>query len=108
MGNEVPIACSLGPEDYRNRLEAIREMGARALVGIDELSDGIRLAFRDSQETQDELQRLVEAERTCCPFLTLETTARRGELLLAIAAPPEAKPIVDDLVFSFGGGADIV
>src|SRR5688572_19784767 len=103
MNEQTPIACSLSADDYRKRLESIRRVGRKALLAIGEEADGIRLSFRDSPEIRSELQSIVEAEASCCPFLSIGVEDDVGEVVVTVTAPPEAAPVISDLVRSFRG-----
>jgi hypothetical protein len=100
---EPAIACSLGAEDYRQRLSAIRKLGEVALLDVEAKPDGALLSFRNSEHVRDELTSIVEAEAACCAFLELSVDADGERLILAISAPPEAMPVVKDLTASFQG-----
>jgi hypothetical protein len=100
---EHPIACSLSAGDYRARLSAIRELGRRALVEVDETPDGAVLSFRESEKVRNDLSVIVEAEGECCSFLGLSIESNEERLSLTISAPSEAMPIVRDLIESFQG-----
>ena len=57
------------------------------------------MEFPPDAEIRDELTRLVQLERECCPFLDLniEENGDQGVVLTA-GAPPEAEPILQDLL----------
>ena len=58
----------------------------------------MRVELRDTDGVRDAVGRLVELERQCCPFLEL-TVEDAGELVaLTVTAPPEAQPIVAELL----------
>ncbi len=59
---------------------------------------GRRVEFRNGEGVRAALDRLVELERECCPFL--ELTVEDGDELVAltVTAPPEAQPIVAELL----------
>ena len=105
MESNAPIACSLNGQDYRLRLDAVRELGAAALLDAHDLPDGAELFFRNTTRVRRELTAIVEAEEACCPFLALSVGAGEDELSLTITAPRDALPIVRDLVTSFHGAA---
>lgn len=103
MDSKTPIACSLNADDYRQRLDAVRELGAAALLSVSDRSDGAELTFRNTTRVREELTAIVQAENACCPFLDLSIGSDEDELSLTITAPREALAVVRDLVMSFQG-----
>ena len=109
MDSKTPIACSLNADNYRQRLDAVRELGAAALLSVNDRSDGAELTFRNTTRVREELTAIVEAENACCPFLDLsigsdeDEDEDEDELSLTITAPREALAVVRDLVRSFQG-----
>jgi MerR family copper efflux transcriptional regulator len=103
MTEQTPIACSLTADDYRGRLETIRRVGREAFLGMTEIADGIGLRFRNSSQTSSDLLTIVDAEASCCPFLSIRVDEAGNELMVTVTAPPEAAPVVADLVRSFRG-----
>ena len=91
----LPIACSLGPDDAAARGDEWRRVAAQALVERIREPGSARLRFRTMAGVRQTLDDLVEAERECCPFLTLALTEEGGEIVLSIAGPPEADPVLD-------------
>jgi hypothetical protein len=103
MGSEKAIACSLSAGDYRERLEQIHEIGREALIAADDRGGTVRLVFAEDAGIRARLEDIVAAEAACCPFLDLELGEAPEGIALTIGAPPEAAPIVADLVRSFTG-----
>ena len=107
MDSKTPIACSLNADDYRQRVDAVRELGAAALLSVSDRSDGAELTFRNTTGVREELTAIVQAENACCPFLDLsigsDEDEDEDELSLTITAPREALAVVRDLVRSFQG-----
>jgi hypothetical protein len=101
--DEPTIACSLGAEDYRERLSRIRKLGEAAFLGLEARPDGAVLSFRNSQQVQAELSSIVDAEADCCSFLDLSVHSEAERLILTISSPPDAMPVVRDLTVSFQG-----
>jgi hypothetical protein len=101
--DEPTIACSLGVEDYRERLSRIRKLGAVALLGVEPRLDGAVLSFRNCEQVRTELSSIVGAEAACCSFLDLSVHSEGKRLILTISAPPDAMPVVRDLAASFRG-----
>jgi len=60
----------------------------------------VRLRFRAADGVEGSLRALVAAERECCPFLDFELASEEDELVLRIAGPPQALPILDAFALS--------
>ena len=96
------LACSLGARDAAERAERWRRLLDDHGAGHDALPAGRRLTFSDADGVAPELDALVAAERECCPFLTLTVARVGGAVVLEVAAPAEALPVVDAMFGSPG------
>jgi hypothetical protein len=94
----LPVACLLGPDDAAVRREEWRWVAAQALVERSREPGSARLRFRTMAGVRRTLDDLVEAERKCCPFLTLALTEEGAEIVLSISGPPEADSVLDAFV----------
>ena len=68
------IACDLGalhPVERARRAELSASLHRRALR-VEEEPGGYRIHLPDDPEVQREALELIQLERRCCPFLTLE------------------------------------
>ena len=72
-------------------------MAARALRSREQTPDGERLVFADTARTERELRAVIAAEARCCAFLQMHLARADGGLVLDIAGPPEARPIIAEL-----------
>jgi len=61
------------------------------------------LRFRHGGETGERLAAVVAAEARCCAFLDMALGETGDDLALTISAPPEAAPVLDELVAAFAG-----
>jgi hypothetical protein len=58
----------------------------------------MRIELRASPGASRELERLIAAERDCCPFITMSVdTTDEAVLVLAVAAPELGAPILEQL-----------
>jgi hypothetical protein len=94
---EQPIACTLTPGAYHKRTAQLAGLAARALRSRKQTADGERLVFADSSDNERELRAAIAAESSCCPFVRLNLTRVADRLVLDIAGPPEARPIIAEL-----------
>jgi hypothetical protein len=93
----TPVACSLKPGEMQNRGEEFRAV-LRGQV-IDMSRDGsaaLHLKLNEPPGLRERLERLVELERACCPFLDFSLVSENGTLVLHIQGPPEAAGVIDD------------
>jgi hypothetical protein len=101
MRRDAPIACSLGTEGYKRRLKTIEELGAMAMLEVEERPENVTIWLRNTVDLKERLLAFVEVERECCPFLALRVDEVRGRLALTISARQEAEAVVADIVRSF-------
>jgi hypothetical protein len=89
------LACSLGPDSLPDRIARWRELVASAGISRTAADGRVVLRLQSRPEVRAEVERLIEAERACCPFLQLELTggARPADdpLVLTIQAPHGAE-----------------
>ena len=93
--DEAPIACTLGSESMRSRLEDWQSLLTHA-VDRREIDGGVRVEFEAGVPT-DELMRLAAAEQDCCQFFRFAITVDTRGIALEVTAPPDAGPIVESL-----------
>jgi hypothetical protein len=86
----LPIACTLGPDDGRRRIDDWRRLGNGFGLGRVRADGTITVRFRDEPGVLQELERLVAAERICCPFLRWEITPLPSEWRLVISGEEDA------------------
>ncbi len=92
-----PIACTLGPDAYRDRTAELAELAAGALRSRAPIRGGERLTFAPDAETEKRLRAAVAAEASCCAFLRMDLRAEPDALVLDVTGPAEAKPIIAEL-----------
>lgn len=96
---ELPVLqCTLDGEDLAKRAADIQELLRASLIGYEKGEGGLRLRFKP--EANAAVQELVAQERECCSFLSFKIDSSSG-LVLEIAGPVGAQPIVDSLVSLF-------
>ncbi len=103
MPTELPLACSLSPIDLPARLAQIAELGRDALVDAELGATRATLRFAAGTGVRDRVASIVAAEAACCAFLTMRVSDEPGAVVLDIAAPADAEPVLHDLVDAFRG-----
>jgi hypothetical protein len=96
----LPIACSLDAADGARRMEQWRRLGEHAQ--LDAHRDGHTLAITYRPLALAELQRLVEAERSCCSFLAWSLSPSPDRVVLTIQADDAGDPELSRLAGLFG------
>ena len=91
----VPIACTLGSESIRSRLDEWQ----RLLENVERrepIDDGLRATFGPATPL-GELMRLAAAEQDCCQFFTFAITIDSRGVALEVHAPNDALPVLHAL-----------
>jgi len=85
-------ACTLGPDELRERVAQWRELAADELERRVE-GAGLTVRYRASPDVARRLRWLVDAERRCCPFLSFELGEEGDAIRMVVTAPaPELLP----------------
>jgi hypothetical protein len=92
---ELPIACTLSPDDMPARLALIDALAADGLLDRTPTASGMRVRLRDTPDIERRTRELVTAESACCTFLDFALGREDGALVLDISGPPEARPVID-------------
>jgi hypothetical protein len=105
MPQELPLACSLSATELPGRLREMAVLGADALVDAGTEQRGTRawLRFAAADGIRRRVEAIVAAESQCCPFLTMRVGDEPGAVVLTIAAPEGAEPLLAELVGAFAG-----
>jgi hypothetical protein len=77
------IACSLGADDQRARLEEWRFLIASSTARM-ELDGGVRYLFGAAEGLLEKVQALAAAESQCCAFLRFEIEQRNDGVALSV------------------------
>ena len=91
---ETPIACTLDAREYADRTATLAALAARALRSREPTTTGERLVFADTPEIERELRAVIAAEARCCAFLTMHLQRRDDALVLDVAGPRDARPVI--------------
>jgi hypothetical protein len=94
---EQPIMCTLSAAQYQDRAGELAALAARALRSREQTENGERLVFADTADTERELRAVIAAESRCCAFLRMDLARGSEGLVLDIAGPREARPIIAEL-----------
>jgi hypothetical protein len=94
----MSIVCSLRADAAGDREAQWRELLSRAVARRAPAPAGVRIELRPLPGVRRELERLVAAERDCCPFMTMSIeTTHDPILVLTVTAPAPAAAILTRL-----------
>ena len=88
--SDLPVACTLGPDALSARRQGLLAELMGRVVAHQELPDGHRLSFENTDGNLDLLFKTVAAERRCCEFLRFQITVESGggAVTLDLTGPP--------------------
>ena len=98
-----PIACTLAPNDYRDRIGWIGALARDALRS--HIRKGLTLELHYAAAARDRVREMVRNEQTCCAFLRFDTCDDPDEIVVTITAPETARDAADALFEQFVAGA---
>jgi MerR family transcriptional regulator, copper efflux regulator len=101
MPTELPIVCTLSGSDSRARAVAVRELGNRALVGVEAHDGRALLRFHGERER---VEGLVAAESQCCAFFQFAVTRDGEKIDVEIRTPEGGEPLLRALVAAIVAG----
>jgi hypothetical protein len=108
-GSSGPIACSLNADAAGDRETEWRALLSRALISTACARRGTRVKLRALPGVRQELERLVAAERDCCPFMTMSVaTTDEAILVLTVTTSELGAPILAQLFADGAGRAEHV
>jgi len=89
----LPIACSLTDSQLQERRRGVLHKVRSAVVEVKELENGYSYSFPSEGEQLEELAKLVDLERQCCPFLRfhINVEAGNGPIWLEMTGPEGTK-----------------
>ena len=93
--SDLPIACTLTPDGMATRLALIDELAADGLIDRSPTESGLRVRLRDTPQIEQRTRELIAAESRCCAFLDFSLARDRGDLVLEITGPQDARAVID-------------
>jgi hypothetical protein len=93
LSEPAPIASTLGPGDFRQRLAWITELNRDALRA--QRREGLRLELTYAPAAFDRVREMVAREQDCCAFLTFDLQQEADTVRLVIEAPEHARDALD-------------
>jgi hypothetical protein len=95
----APIACSLNPAEFSIRRARIADLNRTALASY--RRDDLRLELSYAIEARPQVLEMVQAEQTCCAFLTFEVREEHGAVRVIVEAPERARDAANSILEAF-------
>jgi hypothetical protein len=97
-----PIACTLAPGAFLDRLAWVAELQRDALRHLERYDLALVLTYDPA--AADRVRELVRREQACCSFLTFDLREAADAVRLTITAPERARLAADLLFAQFARG----
>jgi hypothetical protein len=94
---EVPIMCTLSPNNMVDRLTEFEALFSRDLTGLEREALRLRLVLDADAGREASIRDLFAREQECCAFLSFAFERTDAGLVVEITAPPEAGPSLDGM-----------
>jgi hypothetical protein len=90
MTSDLPIACTLTPDQLRSQRPALLPGLIARAEGHERIDGGFRFRFASGDGLLTAIAATIDAERRCCRFLRFQMTAEPDEGLvsLEVTGPP--------------------
>lgn len=90
-----PIACTLAPGEFKQRLARIAALNKEALRKYERRDLVLDLTY--APEAREHVQEMVRDEQACCEFMAFELHETDNEIRLTVTAPETARGAADIL-----------
>lgn len=103
MTEASPIACTLAPGAFKDRIAWINALARDALRSHERRDLVLDLHY--APEARDRVREMVRNEQACCSFLTFDLREEPNQIRLVITAPEAAREAADMLFQQFVAAA---
>lgn len=103
IAEPFPIACTLAPGAFKDRLGWIAALNKDALRKYERRDLVLQLSY--APEARERVHEMVRNEQGCCGFLAFELRETGSEIRLTITAPERAREAADALFEQFVASA---
>lgn len=102
---QVPIVCTLGPNEVGARLQEFHDLFAAHLRAMRRRPARLRLTLDADDRVEAATRDLLEREQDCCCFFTFDVTRSGRTLIVDVRVPAGADPTLDGLAWLAGAAA---
>lgn len=98
-----PIACTLAPGAFKDRIAWIAALNKDALRKYERRDLVLELSY--APEARERVHEMVRSEQACCAFLAFELREAGSEIRITVTAPETAREAADTLFEPFVASA---
>jgi len=98
-----PIACTLAPGAFTDRLSSIAALNQNALRHHERRD--LTLDLRYAAHARDRVREMVRKEQVCCAFLAFDVHETADEIRVTVTAPEDARDAAEALFEQFAAQA---
>jgi hypothetical protein len=88
---ELPLACTLGPDDGAARLRRWQLLAEKSPPRAQRSGNTLEVRWQLKAGVKDELEALAAAERQCCSFVSWRVSSDGADMVLYVTAD-ESRP----------------
>jgi hypothetical protein len=99
------MACSLQPSEWSERKKLIGDIAAAGVNSVEVEGEVLAFEFDFSPELRGLLEKLIELEGACCPFLRFGLDENSSLLILTVEAPDGPETALDAIRHMFASPA---
>jgi hypothetical protein len=85
---QLPVACTLGPDDGAARMQRWEALSARGRLSARRRGHLLEVRYEPVSGLREELQALAAADRACCSFAEWQVTREEDHIVLHVSADP--------------------
>jgi hypothetical protein len=85
---QLPIACTLGPDDGAARMQRWKAVSTKARVSARRSGHLLEVRYQPAPGIREELHALVAAERNCCSFAQWQVSDNEDAVVLRVMVHP--------------------
>jgi hypothetical protein len=93
--DEEASACLLDAVEQASLMVEYGSLARTAVVGVRRSGSMLEVSVSRSAEAEARVERIVDAERACCPFMDVAVRGDGGTLVVTYSGPAAIEPVLD-------------
>jgi hypothetical protein len=93
--DEDVLACRLDVVEQASLMAEYSHLASTAVIGVRRVATTLEVSLSRSAEAEALVERIVEAELACCPFMRIAVDRDGATLALRYSGPDAIGPVLD-------------